>query len=99
MSPGGSTSIRPITGRPSLAPSSLTRRPVGWPCGLLPAGVAGRGGRRAYHVPPLYRCGLGRASPPVAPRLRRRSSEPPDLATYLLVQACQHLALGYDYGV
>jgi hypothetical protein len=32
-------------------------------------------------------CGLGRASPPVARHLRRRSSEPPDLATYLLVQA------------
>ena len=29
MSPGGSTPIRPITGRRSLAPSSFTRRPVG----------------------------------------------------------------------
>ena len=31
--------------------------------------------------------GLGPASTPVARQLRRRSSEPPDLATYLLVQA------------
>src|SRR3954470_19573033 len=93
MSPAGSTPIRPITGRPSLAPSSPTRRPVSSPCGLLSLA----GGRRAYHVPPVYLCGLGRASPPVARQLRRRSSEPPDLATYLLVQAIQHLALGlYD---
>jgi hypothetical protein len=26
------TPIRPITGRPSLAPSSSTRNPLGWPC-------------------------------------------------------------------
>jgi len=51
------------------------------------------GRRRAYHVAPLSPCGLGRASPPVVPQLRRRSSEPPDLTTYLLVQANQHLAL------
>ena len=50
--------------------------------------------RRAYHVPSQSLCGLGRASPPVVHRLRRRSSEPPDLTTYLLVQAIQHLALG-----
>src|SRR5437899_7997328 len=90
MSPAGSTPIRPITGRPSLAPSSLTRRPIGAPRGVL----SRTGRRRAYHVPPVYLCGLGRASPPVARQLRRRSSEPPDLATYLLVQAIQHLALG-----
>ena len=36
--------------------------------------------------------GLGRASAPVARHLRRTSSERPDLATHLLVQACQHLA-------
>src|SRR5205807_1495673 len=52
------------------------------------------GRRRAYHVPPLSLRGLGRASPPVVHQLRRRSSEPPDLTTYLLVQAIQHLALG-----
>ena len=52
------------------------------------------GGRRAYHVPPLSLCGLGRASPPVVRQLRQGSSEPLDLTTYLLVQATQHLALG-----
>src|SRR5207247_6601811 len=57
------------------------------------------GRRRAYHVPPVSQCGLGRASPPVVRRLRRRSSESPDLTTYLLVHACQHLTLGITYGV
>src|SRR5262245_48373355 len=58
----------------------------------VPAGRLGK--RRAYHVPPVSRCGWGRASPPVVRQLRRGSSEPPDLTTYLLVQAIQHLALG-----
>jgi hypothetical protein len=56
MSPGGSTPIRPITGRRWLAPCSSTRRPVGSPCGWLSLA----GGRRAYHVPPMYR-GWGRS--------------------------------------
>ena len=92
------TPIRPITDRPSLAPSSFTRRPKDASCeSRFPnqswlARRKGMGRRRAYHVPPLSQCGLGRASPPVAQRLRRRSSEPPDLTTYLLVQAYQHLA-------
>src|SRR5438132_9015238 len=94
MSPAGSIPIRSVTDRPSLAPSSSTRRPFGLPCDLLSWAVAGPGRRRAYHVPSLYLCGLGRASPPVVRHLRRRSSEPPDLTTYLLVQAIQHLALG-----
>src|SRR4051812_17053104 len=41
-----STPIRPVTGRPSLPPSSFTRRPVGSPCGRPTLA----GGRRAYHV-------------------------------------------------
>ena len=49
MLPGGSTPIRPITDRPSLAPSSFTRRPIGFSCESL--SLAGR--RRAYHVPPM----------------------------------------------
>jgi hypothetical protein len=89
------TPIRPVTDRPWLAPSSFTRRPIGSPCGSL--SLAGR--RRAYHVPPMSPCGLGRISPPVARHLRRGSSEPPVLTTYLLVQAYQHLALGITYGV
>jgi len=89
MLPAGSTPIRPITDRPSLAPSSFTRRLISSSCET--PSLTGR--RRAYHVPSLSLCGLGRASPPVVQRLRRRSSEPPDLTTYLLVQAIQHLAL------
>ena len=60
----------------------------------FPSQVALLGRRRAYHVPPVSQCGEGRASPPVVRQLRRGSSEPPDLTTYLLVQAIQHLALG-----
>ena len=51
MAPGttkGSTSIRSITERPSLAPSSPTRRTVGCAC----ASLSWTGGRRAYHVSP-----------------------------------------------
>ena len=40
------TPIRPVTGRPSLAPPSSTRRPVGSPCGWPTLA----GGRRASHV-------------------------------------------------
>ncbi len=40
------TPIRSIIDRPSLFPSSFTRRPIGWPCGRLSLA----GGRRAYHV-------------------------------------------------
>ena len=42
----GSTPVRPVTGRPSLPPSSFTRRPVGSPY----SGPTLAGGRRAYHV-------------------------------------------------
>ena len=100
MLPGGSTPIRPITGRRSLAPSSFTRRLIGSSYeSLSRVAEATAGRRRAYHVPPMSRCGLGRASPPVVRRLRRRSSEPPGLTTYLLVQAYQHLTLDITYGV
>jgi len=83
------TPIHPITGRLSLFPSSCTRSPIGSPCGSL--SLAGE--LRAYHVASLKPRGLGPASTPVARQLRRVSSEYPDLATYLLVQACQHLWL------
>ena len=87
------TPIRPITGRPSLAPSSPTRCPVrssyDSPCCPRTAG------QRAYHVPQVEQLGgLGRVSPPVVQHLRRGSSEPPDLTTCLLAQAYQHLWLG-----
>jgi hypothetical protein len=89
------TPIRPITGRPSLPPSSFTRSPVGAPCGWLSPlpWCTKQGGLRAYHVASLKPRGLGPASTPVARRLRRVSSERPSLATYLLVQAYQHLWL------
>jgi hypothetical protein len=92
MSPRGSTPIRPIAGRPSLAPSSFTRCPIrssyDFPC--CPATAA----QRAYHVPQVeHEGGLGRVSSPVVQHLRRRSSEPPNLTTCLLAQACQHLWL------
>jgi hypothetical protein len=85
----------PARYRPAFACSLLLYPP---PLGLAlqlafqPAIRLGR--RRAYHVPPVSRCGWGRASPPVVRQLRRGSSEPLDLTTYLLVQAIQHLALG-----
>ncbi len=41
----------------------------------------------------MHPSGIGRISTPVARHLRRRSSVPADLATYLLVQAIQQLAL------
>ena len=42
-----STPIQPITGWPSLAPSSFTRSPMNSPCGSL--SLAGE--LRVYHVP------------------------------------------------
>src|SRR6516164_7280462 len=88
-----------------MSPSRLNPYPVhyrpAFACSLLPYPLPHRltlrrafprGRQRAYHVPPMYQCGLGRASPPVVRHLRRGSSEPPDLTTYLLVQAIQHLA-------
>src|SRR5262249_32519485 len=54
MSLGGSTLIRAITERRSLAPSSLTRSLVGAPCGERSCPLGRSGGRlRAYHVPSL----------------------------------------------
>ncbi len=83
------TPIQPITGRHSLSPRSFTRSPIGSSYDSLSLA----GGLRAYHVALLKQHGLGPASTPVARHLRRVSSEHPDLATYLLVQAYQHLWL------
>jgi hypothetical protein len=90
------TPIRPITGRHSLSPSSFTRCPIGSPCGSLsprPPWFTGQGETtglpRSADVPEW----IGRISTPVARHLRRRSSRPADLATHLLVQAVQQLAL------
>jgi hypothetical protein len=89
LSGGVATPIRPITGRLLLPPSSSTRSPIGLPCGSLSL----TGGLRAYHVASRKPRGLGPAPTPVARHPRRVSSEHPDLATHLLVQACQHLWL------
>ena len=94
MLPSDAIPIRSITERRSLAPSSFTRCLLGSPRGSLSRQAILPGRRRAYHVPPVSPCGWGRASPPVVRPLGRGSSEPPDLTTYLLVQAVQHLALG-----
>src|SRR5262249_57958278 len=83
------TPIQPMTGRLLLSPRSFTRSPIGWSCDL----PTPEGGLRAYHVASLKPRGLGPASTPVARHLRRRSSETPALASYLLVQAGQHLWL------
>jgi len=84
------TPIQPITGWHSLPPRSSTRSPIGSSYDSLSLA----GGLRAYHVALLKPLrGLGPASTPVARHLRRASSERPVLATYLLVQACQHLWL------
>ncbi len=85
------TPIRPVTGRPSLPPSSFTRRPVGSPCGWPTLA----GGRRAYHV-------ASQESSWVRPRLDAggTSSAPDEFAASgpgathaILVQAYQHLWL------
>jgi hypothetical protein len=89
LSGGVNTPIRPTTDRPSLPPSSFTRSPIGRSCDF----PTPRGGLRAYHVASLKPHGLGPASTPVAQHLRGPSSERPNLATYLLVQAYQHLWL------
>ena len=91
MSP---TPIRPITGRPSLPPSSFTRRPVGSPYGRPTL-------REDDGLTTLHRRnprGLGPALTPVALHLRRMSLQHPDLPLYrFVVQAYQHLWLVFVY--
>src|SRR3954452_12496144 len=60
---------------PAALPATLAR---GFPS---PRWCARQGGQQGCHVPPMYPGGSGRVSTPVARHLRRRSSEPPDLAT------------------
>jgi hypothetical protein len=66
-------SIHPITGRPSLAPSSLPRCPIGSPYGLL----SPTGGQWGYFVHRTDLRGLGRASRPVALHPRQGNAEAP----------------------
>src|SRR5215468_9523841 len=63
ISPVGSTPIHPITGWPSLLPSSHSRTSIGLPCGSLSL----TGDVRGYHVPSQSQPnGLGALCPPVA---------------------------------
>ena len=71
MLPGGATPIHPITGWPSLLPSSPSRTPIGLPYGSLSLA----GDVRGYHVPSQSQPnGLGALCPPVAllPMTRKR---------------------------
>ena len=87
------TPIRAIIDRHSLSPSSFTRSPIGSSYDSLSLS----GGLRAYHVASLKSLrGLGPASTPVARHPRRVSSQHPDLATYLLVQA-YHSTFGLSF--
>ncbi len=99
--PADSLPIRPMTGRPSLAPRSHTRSPLGSPCGALsqPERWLRSGGLRAYHVPRECLCRLGLASPPVVHHLRQVSEKHLNLTTCLLAPASQHLWLVIDNGV
>src|SRR5262249_54646586 len=72
------TPIRPITGRPSLAPSSFTRRPVGLPRGSLAFGE----GRGVTHVPRRKPGGAVRASGRWRAICGRGTLKPLHLATY-----------------
>ncbi len=91
MSPLDSTPIRPITGRPSLCPSSLTRNSISSPYGfpsLLPGEVTGL--PRSAYVPSN---GLGAVSSPVELYLRQENGEFLNWSTCLLAQASQRLWL------
>ena len=93
---GGSTPIRSITERLLLPPSSLTRRPIGPPCG----GPTPRGGRRAYHVPRMNHgwCRLCLFAGGSTATARERGS-PCTWPRTVLVQACQRLWLAGSHDV
>ena len=87
----GSTPIHPITGWPSLLPSSSARTPVGLPYGSLSL----TGDVRGCHVPSQsHTNGVGALCPPVALLPMTRSGEILVPATVpFLAQAFQHLWL------
>ena len=95
MLPEGAILIHPITGWPSLFPSSSARRPIGLSHDLLSQGEDD--GFTRFHV--RTQNGVGLACPPVAHRLREQISKLLHLATCLLAQACQHLWLVYTNDV
>ncbi len=89
------TTIHLITRWRSLRRLSHTYNPIGSPCSLL----SPKGELQAYHVLHEYQSRLGSAFSPVAHHLRQRRFESLNLATYLLVQACQHLWLVVHHDV
>ena len=94
MWPVGATPIRPITGRHSLPPHSLTRTAISSPYGSL--SLAGTG--RAYRVPREEQDGLGLLCPPVAlPAHDRGCDSPCARHSALLAGAWQHLRLLLRY--
>src|SRR5258707_2209105 len=97
LSPWDNVALRlnpyPADYRPAFACSLLLYPPPHQRLLREPPSLTGR--RRAYHVPPLLPCGLGRASPPVVQQLRTVSSEHRNLTTYcrftLVTFACRNL--------
>ncbi len=89
MSHDCSTPIRPITERSSLAPSSCTRRSVGWSYDrptLIPPNI---GGGRPTGLPrsaSMTSGSVGLASPPVDLDLRQETGQFLYPSTYLLVK-------------
>jgi hypothetical protein len=77
---GGIRFFHPPTRAPQQRPSRVA-------CPVTGAEYAG------YRVPRNYLRSLGLTRTPVARHLRWRILDPPSLATYLLVQAYQHLWL------
>jgi hypothetical protein len=78
-----STSIRSITDRRSLPPSSLLRCLISALCS--PPSLTGGNGVTSFIS--SIASGYGRASRPVVRHLRQGKLKPLDLTTYLLVQA------------
>jgi hypothetical protein len=95
MLPEGAIPIHPITGWRSLVPSSFTRRPISLPHGLLSLWEAD--GLTTFRV--RTKNGVGLACSPVAHHLRQEILQLLFLATYLLVQASQHLWLVRSHDV
>ena len=91
MLPVGATPIHPITGWPSLLPSSHARTPIGLPCGSLSLA----GDVRGCHVPSQsHTNGLGALCPPVACNAHdKERGSPCTRYSALLAQAFQHLWL------
>src|SRR5215471_17360099 len=91
ISPVGATLIHPITGWPSLLPSSHSRTSIGLPYSLLSL----TGDVRGCHVPSQSQTnGLGALCPPVAWDAQDKEARSPCTRySALLAQAFQHLWL------